>query len=96
MTKRFKKLVCNPNLFIDNMTGEVYSLSMDNMLELLNNESERADRNAEMNTTEELLKLRWERDVYERFSNETMRILDKYEISDLQKLDKCLFEQRVW
>ena len=94
--KRFKRLVSNPDLFIDDVTGEVYHLSMDNVLELLNKESERADKNAELCTDEGLLKLEWQRGIYENFSKETLKILDKYEINSLKKLDRILFEQRVW
>lgn len=94
--KRFKRLVSNPDLLLDDVTGEVYHLSMDNMIMLLNKESERADRNVELCTDDGLLKLEWQKSIYENFSRKTMRILDKYEINNLEKLDRILFEQRVW
>ena len=41
-------------------------------------------------------KLRLERDVYESFGNDVLKILRKYEINSLEKLDRILMEQRVW
>ena len=63
---------------------------------LLNKMSDKIDYNAELATTEGLLKLEWEKGIYERFSNEVLRLLEKYEIDDLKKLDQVLMNQRVW
>ena len=35
-------------------------------------------------------------DVYKHFSNNVLKILAKYEIDSLEKLDRILMEQRVW
>ena len=35
-------------------------------------------------------------DVYKHFSNNVLKILAKYEIDSLEKLDLILMEQRVW
>ena len=83
--------------FTDNVTGKTYHVDCFNeIIELLNKESERADRNAELCTDEGLLKLEWEKSIYERFSKETLRILEKYEIDSLEKLDQILFHQKKW
>ena len=37
-----------------------------------------------------------EQSVYQHFAGEVMRIMMKYEIDSLEKLDMCLREQRVW
>ena len=83
------------HMIVDSMTGERYD-GNSRTCELLNQESDRADRNAEMNTDEELLKLRWERDIYKNFSDETIKILTRHNVSDLNKLDHILFYARTW
>ena len=100
MSKRFT-IEEHPNDIRDNMTGELYEMNsyypnIERICDLLNKESERADHNAELCTDEGLLKLQWELSIYKRFSEETLKVLGKYHIKDLEKLDKCLFEQRVW
>ena len=87
------------DFIIDNVTGRRWQVEQwvsDDICEELNRLSERGDRIIEEFTTEELLKLKWQRDIYKRFSEETMKILNKYEISSLEKLDRMLFEQKVW
>ncbi len=46
--------------------------------------------------SEESEKIELERNVYESFSNDVLKILRKYEINSLEKLDRVLMEQRVW
>ena len=46
--------------------------------------------------SEEFEKIELERDVYESFGNDVLKILRKYEINSLEKLDRILMEQRVW
>lgn len=41
-------------------------------------------------------RLKLERDVYKDFSEKIIKIMVKYEISTVAKLDKILMEQRVW
>lgn len=46
--------------------------------------------------SKEFEKIELERDVYESFGNDVLKILRKYEINSLEKLDRVLMEQRVW
>ena len=46
--------------------------------------------------SEESEKIELERNVYESFCNDVLKILRKYEINSLEKLDRILMEQRVW
>lgn len=85
-----------PERIIDNVTGKIYYPESDEILELLNELNDRADKVIELFTTEELLKLKWQKDIYQRFSNEVMEILEKHEIDSLMKLDQVLFNQRKW
>lgn len=83
----------------DNVTGREYYIDYpesDKILKLLNELNDRADKVIESFTTEELLKLKWQKDIYERFSKETMRILKKHDVATLQKLDQILFNQVKW
>lgn len=98
MTKRFEDLYyCNS--IKDNVTGEEYNeydFISGKVTDLLNQLSDRGDKILEAYTTEELLKLRIEKNIYEKFTNETIKILNKYDIESLAKLDQMLFNQRVW
>ena len=84
----------------DNLTGKTYILDATNehpkmLCDLLNEINDRADRNAEfvdMSTIELLFKL----DRLQDYCNDVEVILKKYGIKDLEKLDKCLFEGRIW
>ena len=98
MTKRFK-YVHYCDRIEDKVTGETYGeyeFYTGEILDLMNDLSDRADKILELHTTEELLKLRWQKDIYERFSKETMKILNKYGIDSLEKLDQVLMNERVW
>lgn len=84
---------------IDNVTGKKvklpYQVSQD-VCRMLNEESDRADRIAEANTTRELLKLKWERDIYKRFSDEVLNVFKKHNIESIAKLDQMMFNQKKW
>lgn len=94
MDKRFHYYPFSGEI-IDEVTGKHY-YGNGEICKLLNQESDRADRNAEMNTDEELLKLRWEKDIYKNFCDETIKILTRHNVSDLSKLDHILFYARKW
>lgn len=84
-------------LIFDSATLKYYSFNdVDEIIDLLNTESERADRNAELCTDDGLIKLEWQRSIYKNFADKVIRIMDKHEIDNLDKLDKILVEQRVW
>ena len=83
----------------DKVTGESYHiicLESGRVCDLLNELNDRADKIVESFTTEELLKLKWQKDMYEKFSKETMRILKKHDVASLEKLDQILFNQVKW
>lgn len=83
----------------DNVTGKTYLLhgiSSKDICELVNDLSDRGDKIIESFLTEELLNLRWKADMHERYNKEVLKILSKYGIDSLEKLDRVLFEQRVW
>lgn len=84
---------------IDNITSNRWQVEQwvsDDICKELNKLSERADKVLESFTTEELLKLKWEKDINKRFADEVIKIMNKYEIKSLEKLDQVLFNQRVW
>ena len=105
MIKRFTEIVSTQKV-IDNLTNnEYHCLIDDDLLKLLN------ELDNEINTyhqgnlllkkamdelSEEFEKIELERDVYESFGNDVLKILRKYEINSLEKLDRILMEQRVW
>ena len=74
----------------DEQTGYIYS-DLEKICTLMNQLNERADRNAEVSDLERL-----ENVVYRNFVKNVLKILNKYGIEDLEKLDKVLFNQRVW
>lgn len=92
--KRFKYFE-HTQMITDSTTGYTYTGNQE-ICDLLNELSERGDRIIESFTTEELIKLKWQRDIYKNFSKETMKILNKHEIKSLAKLDLMLMEQEVW
>ena len=105
MIKRFTEIVSTQKV-IDNLTNnEYHCLIDDELLELLN------ELDNEINTyhqgnlllkkamdelSKEFEKIELERNVYESFCNDVLKILRKYEINSLEKLDRVLMEQRVW
>ena len=62
---------------------------------LLNDINERADRNAELVDMSKI-NLLFQVDKYRTIVEELDKILRKYEIDSLEKLDLMLMEQRVW
>lgn len=74
-------------MIIDRVDGKHYHGNQQ-MCELLNRESDRADRNAELLDVDCV--------ATKRFCDDVMRIMRKYEIEDLEKLDEMLFQQKVW
>ena len=76
-------------MIIDNLTGDIVrDYVKEEVVELLNRESERADRNAELLDIDCVAQY--------HYCQEVNRILRKYGIDSLEKLDLCLMEQRVW
>ena len=76
---------------VDNVTNEEYEVSLQNrnqICDLLNTLD-----NFDSDMQEMLL---YELNVYKNFSEKVLRILNKYHIKDLDKLDQVLFEQRLW
>ena len=76
---------------VDNITNEEYEVSLQNrnqICDLLNTLD-----NSDLNAQEMLL---YELSVYKDFSERVLQVLNKYHIKDLDKLDRVLFEQRLW
>lgn len=76
---------------VDNKNGKTYELSLQNRDEicnLLNNLCSDLD-------SEDLF-LFYELQIYKDFIDKVLVILNKYDIKDLDKLDRVLFEQRLW
>lgn len=84
----------------DNLTGKIYILDATNehpkiLCDLLNEINDRADRNAEL-VDMSMINLLFKLDQLEEYYNDVQVILKKYNIQDLEKLDKCLMVGRVW
>ena len=76
---------------VDNITNEEYEVSLQNrnqICDLLNTLD-----NSDLDVQEMLL---YELSVYKDFSERVLQVLNKYHIKDLDKLDRVLFEQRLW
>jgi hypothetical protein len=76
---------------VDNITNEEYEVSLQNrnqICDLLNTLD-----NSDLDVQEMLL---YELSVYKNFSERVLQVLNKYHIKDLDKLDRVLFEQRLW
>ncbi len=71
----------------DNLTGRRYSERSD-LVELLNDVNDKADRNAELLDIDCV--------AQKEFVEKVLKIMRKYEIDSLEKLDLVLFHQRVW
>lgn len=91
--KRFTYDSLNERI-IDHITDSAY-YSFESICELLNQESDKCDKVIESFMTEELMNLRWQKDIHERYNNEVNNILEKYNIGSLKKLDRILFENKV-
>ena len=76
---------------VDNITNEEYEVSLQNrnqICDLLNTLD-----NSDLDIEETLL---YELSVYKNFTERVLQVLSKYHIKDLDKLDRVLFEQRLW
>lgn len=76
---------------VDTVSDQKYEVSLQNRNEicaLLNDVSE-----SDTDIEEILL---YELSVYKDFTDKVLKILNKYGISNLDKLDRVLFEQRLW
>lgn len=92
MTDRFTEII-STQIIIDNVTGEHYTGVVDDeFLELVNDINKRADRNAELVTEMKDIDCI----AQYTFVKKILKIMRKYEIDNLEKLDRILFERGVW
>ena len=89
MSRRFK-YYRQSQMIIDNLTGFHYQGNKE-ICDLLNDESDRADRNIEICD-----KIIMEKKILEQFNFDVLKIMKKYEIENLEKLDQILFHQKKW
>lgn len=79
----------------DNLTGRKYYggrlIQCTELCDFLNEMYEKS-----LGSEDESMKLKYEKDIYQHFINDVLKILAKYEIDSLEKLDRILMEQRVW
>ena len=96
---------------IDNLTGEWYPFTGYNVVKLLNKENERANSVVEScdsifkryefliqnKSLEQMVRDAQDIAVENLKENlEYRKIMDKYGIDSIEKLDQCLFNQKVW
>ena len=89
MSKRFK-YYRQSQMIVDNLTGFHYQGNKE-ICDLLNDESDRADRNIEICD-----KVIMEKKILEQYNFDVLKIMKKYEIENLEKLDQILFHQKKW
>ena len=89
MSKRFK-YYRQSQMIIDNITGFHYGGNKE-ICELLNQLNDKADMNLEICD-----KVIMEKKILEQYNFDVLRILKKYEIENLEKLDQILFHQKKW
>ena len=89
MSKRFK-YYRQSQMIIDNLTGFHYQGNKE-ICDLLNDESDRADMNLEICD-----KVIMEKKILEQYNFDVLKIMKKYEIENLEKLDQILFHQKKW
>ena len=89
MSKQFK-YYRQSQMIIDNLTGFHYQGNKE-ICDLLNDLSDKADRNLEICD-----KVIMEKKILEQYNFDVLKIMKKYEIENLEKLDQILFEQKVW
>lgn len=77
-------------MIIDNMTGFHYQGNKE-ICELLNQLNDKADMNLEICD-----KVIMEKKILEQYNFDVIKILKKYEIENLEKLDQILFHQKKW
>ena len=89
MSKRFK-YYRQSQMIVDNLTGFHYQGNKE-ICDLLNDESDRADRNIEICD-----RIIMEKKILEQYNFDVLKIMKKYEIENLEKLDQILFHQKKW
>ena len=89
MSKRFK-YYWQSQMIIDNLTGFHYQGNKE-ICDLLNDLSDKADRNLEICD-----KVIMEKKILEQYNFDVLKIMKKYEIENLEKLDQILFHQKKW
>ena len=89
MSRRFK-YYRQSQMIIDNLTGFHYQGNKE-ICDLLNDLSDKADMNLEICD-----KVIMEKKILEQYNFDVLKIMKKYEIENLEKLDQILFEQKVW
>ena len=89
MSKRFK-YYRQSQMIVDNMTGFHYQGNKE-ICDLLNDESDRADMNLEICD-----RIVMEKKILEQYNFDVLKIMKKYEIENLEKLDQILFHQKKW
>lgn len=95
MTDRFTEVI-STQIIIDNVTGEQYQAVVDDeFLKLINDINRRADRNAELLDMDKM-ELKQLNEIYLHTVKRVNKLLKKYEIDNLEKLDRILFERGVW
>ena len=77
-------------MIIDNLTGFHYQGNKE-ICDLLNDLSDKADRNLEICD-----KVIMEKKILEQYNFDVLKIMQKYEIENLEKLDQILFHQKKW
>ena len=102
MTDRFTEII-STQIIIDNVTGEHYNAVVDDdFLKLINDINRRADRNAELLDMDkialehQMIELKQLNEIYLHTVKRVNKLLKKYEIDNLEKLDRILFERGVW
>ena len=89
MSKRFK-YYSQSQMIVDNLTGFHYQGNKE-ICDLLNDESDRADMNLEICD-----RIVMEKKILEQYNFDVLKIMKKYEIENLEKLDQILFQQKKW
>ena len=89
MSKQFK-YYRQSQMIIDNLTGFHYQGNKE-ICDLLNDLSDKADRNLEICD-----KVIMEKKILEQYNFDVLKIMKKYEIENLEKLDQILFHQKKW
>ena len=89
MSKRFK-YYRQSQMIVDNMTGFHYQGNKE-ICGLLNDLNDKADMNLEICD-----KVIMEKKILEQYNFDVIKILKKYEIENLEKLDQILFHQKKW
>ena len=89
MSKRFK-YYRQSQMIVDNLTGFHYQGNKE-ICELLNLLNDKADMNLEICD-----RIVMEKKILEQYNFDVLKIMKKYEIENLEKLDQILFHQKKW